>query len=355
MTSTRRLVLVPLTVLALVGTSLALVVPIGSAKAAGGEGDTVFNAAIAGQLNQSVNSVGVEEDGQVVAGGRFTTPRQRIARFNADGTTDTDFNAVSSGIRQDVQSVAVHSDGTIAVGGDFTTTYGLTSQYLARLNADGTDDTDFNTQVGLALDQPVQAVAVQSDGKVLVAGDFTTPTFGLARFNSDGSPDTAFNSNVAITGTRVNAVAVQDDGAIVVAGNISGPSGNVARFNTDGTSDTSFNSTVSVPFVVSDLVIQDDGQIVVGGNDLARIGSDGSSDAAFNAAVSGVFASGVSSLALQGDGRILVGGYFTSPSTRLSRVNHDGTLDSAFNDNIDDLSFGSLVIVPQMVIVISTL
>ncbi len=92
-----------------------------------------------------VYSVAVQADGKILLGGDFTTvggtPRNHIARLNADGTLDTGFNPNANG---DVYSVAVQADGKILLGGNFTTVGGTARNHIARLNADGTLDTGFN-------------------------------------------------------------------------------------------------------------------------------------------------------------------------------------------------------------------
>ena len=159
----------------------------------------------------SVYAVAVQSDGKIIVGGAFT---DRIARLNADGTTDTSFSRSASGLSSSVYALAVQSDGKIIVGGSFT-------NRIARLNADGTTDTSFSTGTGFNSD--VQAVAVQSDGKIIAGGDFRTlngvTVNYIARLDANGTPDTAFSTS---TGTGfdgvVRAMAVQSDGKILVGG-----------------------------------------------------------------------------------------------------------------------------------------
>ncbi len=91
-------------------------------------------------------------------------------------------------------SVAVQSDGKVLIGGTFTTYNGTSRGYVARLNSDGSLDTAFAT--GAGANSQVNSVAVQSDGKILIGGDFTTyngtSRVRVARLNSDGSLDTGF-------------------------------------------------------------------------------------------------------------------------------------------------------------------
>src|SRR5207248_4876919 len=100
--------------------------------------------------NGSVLAVVVQPDGKILLGGNFTTlspnggaavTRNRIARLNPDGTLDTNFNPNAN---LDVNTIAVQADGKILVGGFFTSMGGQTWNHIARLNANGTLDTSFN-------------------------------------------------------------------------------------------------------------------------------------------------------------------------------------------------------------------
>jgi uncharacterized delta-60 repeat protein len=112
-----------------------------------------------------------------------------------------------------VNSIALQPDGKILVGGDFSTIGGTERIGIARLNTDGTLDTTFNPD---AYDS-VSSIAVQADGKILVGGNFTTlygaPRDNLARLNTDGTLDITFNSN---TNGSVWYIALQPDGKILV-------------------------------------------------------------------------------------------------------------------------------------------
>ena len=187
----------------------------------------------------------VQADGKIVVGGDFTTmsgvASNRIARLNADGIPDTTFTTnLGTGSNAVVYAVVVQADGRIVVGGFLTTLNGVGSNRVARLNADGTPDTTFTTNVGTGFNNQVYAAAVQWDGKIVVGGFFTTLNGAIsnriARLNADGTPDTTFATNVG-TGfnNQVNSVAVGADGKIVVGGEfttLNGVSSNrIARLN----------------------------------------------------------------------------------------------------------------------------
>ena len=144
---------------------------------ANGTLDTGFDP----KANNTVKSVVVQADGKVLLGGNFSTlqpngaasatPRQSIARVNADGTLDTGFDPRANG----VNSVAVQADGKVLLGGPFTALQPngaplpTTRNHIARVNVDGTLDTAFDPNA----DESVFSVAVQADGKVLLGGNFT--------------------------------------------------------------------------------------------------------------------------------------------------------------------------------------
>jgi hypothetical protein len=86
--------------------------------------------------------------------------------------TFTEFD-VYSGFSSNVISIAVQSDGKVVIGGDFRTFNGVTAIRIARLNSDGTLDTTFTTNTGTGFNESVQSIAIQSDGKIVCGGEFT--------------------------------------------------------------------------------------------------------------------------------------------------------------------------------------
>jgi uncharacterized delta-60 repeat protein len=383
-----------------------------------GTNDSSFNVADnIGGFGGTVNAIAIQSNGKIVAGGIFITyngvTSNRIARLNTDGTRDTDFTtAIGTGFNASVDAIATQSDEKIVVVGAFTTHNGVTSNRIARLNTDGTRDTDFTTAIGTGFNASVDAIAIQSDGKIVVGGSFTAyngeTSNNIARLNTDGSIDTAFTTNIGTGfGSFVNAIAIQSDGKIVVGGAFSthnGVSSNlIARLNADGTRDTAFTTAISNKFLpvssikslviepdqsivlgmansmatfdgvlfgrilrikndltvdsdffgqnikgfdstVKGIAIQSDEKIVVGGNfrthngvtsnSIARLNTDGTRDTAFTTAIGIGFNNSVLALKIQSDGKIVAGGNFTTyngvTSNRIARLNTDGTRDTAF-------------------------
>lgn len=224
-------------------------------------------------------------------GATSPTIRNRIARLNADGTLDSSFNPNAN---SDVQSMAIQPDGKILLVGQFSTLQPngavspTTRNYIARLNTNGTLDATFNPRAN----NWVLSVAVQPDEKILVAGKLTTlqpngagspiTRNAIARLNSDGTVDTNFNPNVRYTGQagefrEVYSMAVQADGKVTIVGPFISlqPSGapspstrnRVARLNADGTLD-GFNPNVgpgSNNTYVYAAGLQTDGRALIGG------------------------------------------------------------------------------------------
>ena len=164
--------------------------------------------------NKTVFATAVQPaDGKTVIGGTFTAyntkPRNRLARINTDGSFDASFDP-GSGANDFVTCLAIDESGKIIVGGGFTSINGINRFSIARLNTDGSLDPSFDP--GLGVNGTVWAVALQSDGKIVIGGDFnfvngTNRNF-VARLNSDGSLDPTFNADVDSTVRALGIPAV---------------------------------------------------------------------------------------------------------------------------------------------------
>ncbi|MFA7445205.1 MAG: gliding motility-associated C-terminal domain-containing protein [Flavobacteriaceae bacterium] len=305
-------------------------------------------------FNSSVESIALQPDGKILAGGRFTTfngtTRNRLVRLNSDGTLDTSFN-IGTGFNDYVFSVILQPDGKILVGGYFTAFNGTAQNRIARLNPNGTLDTSFN--IGTGFNEWVNVITLQPDGKILIGGVFTTfngtAQNRLVRLNSNGTLDTSFDLGTGFS-YAVASIALQPDGKILVGGffaTFNGTTQNtITRLHSDGTLDTSFNIGIwggVNGYSVRSIALQPDGKILVGGNfttfngttqnRITRLNSDGTLDTSFNTGT-GFSDSGVNSIVLQPDGKILVGGSFPSfngtNQSQIVRLNPNGTLDTCF-------------------------
>ena len=130
--------------------------------------------------NNMVYDLALQPDGKVLVGGFFKTTnadtKNNIFRLHPDGTLDTAFDLTGSrynGSFSLVYDIALQPDGNILLGGNFTSFNGRPEQYICRLQADGTVDTNF-AQTGTGLrgfaGGAVSTIAMQKDGKILVGG-----------------------------------------------------------------------------------------------------------------------------------------------------------------------------------------
>jgi uncharacterized delta-60 repeat protein len=338
--------------------------------------DTTFNTgANPGTSIGSVGAIAVQPDGKILIGGGFTSVRgveqNNIARLNVDGSLDTSFNTgANNGTNGQVNAIILQPDGKILIGGLFTTTRGVIQNHIARLNADGSLDTSFNTGANIGTNNGVYAVVLQPDGKILIGGLFgeargVNQNF-IARLNVDGSLDTSFNTgpNPGMNG-NVLAIALQPDGKILIGGFFTnvrdGNQNNIARLNADGSLDTSFNTganngTDSAVFAIA---VQPDGKVVIVGvfttargvtqNRIARLNADGSLDTTFNTGANPGTNSTVWNVAVQPDGKILIGGDFTNArgvtQSFIARLNANGSLDTSFNTGANNGTNGNVLVI----------
>jgi uncharacterized delta-60 repeat protein len=226
---------------------------------ADGTVDTAF-CANAG-ANGAVLTLAMQPDGKILVGGAFTglgggtgtTARSHIGRLNTDGTPDATFVAGANG---NVNALVVQPDGKILVGGDFSTLYvdpysPATRNHIGRLFANGSvDGTCCALGVNPGSPYTVNALALQTDGKILVGGNFTwfggawMPRNYVARLytNNAGGVDVDLTfdpgagptpSQLPNSHTAVQALAVQADGRVVVGGSFlwlgGGGTGTTAR------------------------------------------------------------------------------------------------------------------------------
>ncbi|MCD9187002.1 MAG: FG-GAP-like repeat-containing protein [Pyrinomonadaceae bacterium] len=304
-----------------------------------------------------------------------------IAVSAAPGDLDPSFGSagkvttpVGNG-RDFAQAVAVQSDGKLIVVG-----YAQNDFALVRYNPNGSLDTSFGTggngkvltAIGSGTQDEAYAVAVQSDGGIIVAG-FTinggTRDFAVVRYLTNGTLDPAFGlggkviTPVGAGDELAEAAAVQPDGKILVAGSTDLTSINskfaVVRYNTDGTLDPTFGAGGRAVLAVGDsgglartLALQTDGRILVGGSSVVIVGQSGLDKFTLvrltqNGAVDTSFGTGgrvvtsvsdnrygtVSDLALQADGKIIAAGNDsgnTNSNTAVVRYQPNGTLDLSF-------------------------
>jgi uncharacterized delta-60 repeat protein len=308
-------------------------------------------------VNGIVNSIAAQADGKIIAAGYFNGTngiggqvRNHIARLETDGrldrTLDLGINSVF------IQATAVQPDGKILICGFFSSVLGVPRNNIARLNSDGTLDNAFNPNANAQ----IYAIALQADGKILVGGAFHSfsgeitiggqARTGLARLDSATGLADSFDAHVS---GGVTSIVVQTDGKILTAGDFSSiggqPRNNMARLDaTTGLAD-SFNPNANQ--IVQTIAVQADGKILAGGwfeiiggeprSRMARLDPITGLPDSFDPNALGGASYGVDAIVVQADGKILVGGGFTGiggqPRNCIARLDAATGLVDSFNPN----------------------
>lgn len=299
----------------------------------------------------------------------LAAPADLDASFGTGGKFVANTQPLSSG---EAYAVLIQSNGKIILAGGASGNLG-TDFTLTRLNSNGTIDTSFGTN-GVATasivnsaPEKIFAIALQADGKIVVAGNSSTPApasvvqFAVFRFSSDGVLDTSFGTSGKTLTDFSSSVSegvsmvIQSDDKIVVAGTQDGKFA-MARLNANGTMDTSFgaggkkvsqivtngNATANV------LLMQADGKFVVAGSrtgptsaidtaPVARFNADGSFDVSFDGdGLAFPKLAFIKAGAIDAMGRLVFGGQFAEQfgsreDFGLARLNSDGSPDTSFN------------------------
>jgi uncharacterized delta-60 repeat protein len=321
--------------------------------------------------------VAVQADGKIVVVGEANYDFTLI-RFNPDGSLDNSFSgdgiamADLFGFSDDATGIVIQNDGKLVVAGA-TTVANAGHMGVARFLPDGSLDNSFSDDgktailVGTFMSS-VEAIALQSDGKIVLAGHTVDAVinpgnidFAIVRLNTNGTPDNSFsgdgkqNTDFGLLEDRANAVVVQNDGKIVAAGFTNSNSAYafaLARYNTDGTPDNSFSGdgkvvtdigpNSDIPYA---LALMADGKVVAGGAAFntgyaaVRYNLDGTPDNSFDE--DGIVIGGIpggytvyNSSVVQSDGKILAAGFTLVNANyhfAVARYNTDGSLDNSFS------------------------
>lgn len=368
-TSHRQIVLLALT---LVG---FFAVPSRGADALNpGDLDPTFQ--IGAGASHSVVTLAIQPtNGVMYIGGSFVDfddqgPGNEVARFavlNPNGSLDLtwwnqikDFN--QPGANNNVNIVTLDNEGRVLVGGRFTTFYGRNIQHLVRLKSDGTLDETFNngSTPGFGPNDEVTSIYVTVDGKVLIAGQFTSYNDGaqtltrnqMVRLNPDMTIDTTFDPGKGAettSGSPIGSIVQQPDGKILIGGEFTRfqdtAVGRIARLNTDGSLDATFNPGGAglSSGNIREIELLSDGRIVAVGNivryngtatkNMILLGPAGALDTGFTPNVSAQ----IRAVEVQADGKFLIVGDFRTVGAAntgrpaAARLNADGSLDESFN------------------------
>ncbi|WP_019925299.1 hypothetical protein [Nocardia sp. BMG111209] len=329
----------------------------------------------------------VAPDGRIVVVGSTLDPAQgdnfAVVRYGRDGQLDAGFGSggkvfTDFGGKADVAAaVALEPDGRIVVAGTSHGTDTGDNIAVARYTRNGALDPSFgdggrvSTDLGTRADR-ADAVAIQPDGKIVVAGSTHDPdpaqgdNFVVVRYGSDGQLDAGFGSGGTVStdfGGKADvaaAVALEPDGRIVVAGTSHGTDTGdniaIARYTGNGVLDPSFGDGGRVSTDLGTradhanaVAIQPDGRVVIAGSThdpaqgdnfvLVRYGADGKQDNSFGTGGKvttdfGGKADVAYGLAVTADGRLVAAGTSTGTSTgdniAVARYTADGRPDTKF-------------------------
>lgn len=287
--------------------------------------------------NGSITKAIPQPDGKVIVVGNFSyigpVERAGIARLKADGTLDPTFDP-GAGANGAINLVALQSDGKVLIVGPFTTVAGTTRQGVARLNSNGTVDASFDSGTGIGQSGLIYDMLIDPSDKPVLAGAFDVfngvTRHMFVRLNLNGTVDPTFDAGKNFTavggglGGYVKRFALYPDGQLIAIGFFQvGSKYDFVRVAVDGTLDQSF---LAIGVSNAAVVAQPDGRIVVG---------DGGVNKSFGG-LNRVNADGQTDITfhavanrpsvvrLQSDGRILV------LDGSLRRLNYNGTDDPTF-------------------------
>ena len=281
--------------------------------------------------------------------------RQHITKVNSsDYSLDTTFDSASGFSTNEVNTAFLDSNKDLYLAGNFTQYKGATASRIVKLNGI-TAATDATFSTGTGFNAIVNKIALQSDGKIIAAGNFTnyngTSINRIVRLNTDGSIDGTFSVGTGFN-LAVNTLDIQSDGKIIVVGNFTNYNGTninrIVRLNTDGSIDGTFSVGTGFNFQPFALKIQSDGKVLVGVsatftyngsssyNGLIRLDSNGSIDSTFT------IGSGINIPLFRDDTQCRLAGGVIQFLTGPGRVLADTLFASYTKDRMYTLTFDSI-------------
>lgn len=339
-----------------------------------------------GGVNISVYQVKQQTDGKILIGGAFnswagTSGRNKLVRLNADGSIDSTFQtnigtAAGTTAGQTVQTILIQSSGKIVVVGSFTTWNGASRpRGIIRLNADGTEDTTFNTNVAAAITAFAgnKRAVLASGDKIILHDNNSGPSINIGgtfysfiKLNSDGTIDSSFFKGTCVSGfsAAITSLSVDSSDNIYVGGDLTGvitaagtfsvntsgdPYVGIAKLTpTNSAGDTTFRTNWSASFTVAALDYNNSpeiGQSFVDSATSRLFFSAQSAGGYFVINLNGAQIQAYSSVNMnldgstikQSDGKYVLFGNFTSfngsSRNRIARLNSDLTIDTTFTTN----------------------
>lgn len=343
-----------------------------------GDGFTVFDISSEADFCKGLAIAADNKIIMVGSTGSSSNYKFALARLNPNGTLDNTFSGdgkTTTDIfdKSEANDVSLQSDGKIVVVGSAKLNVENLDWFaVARYNTDGSLDNTFSAD-GIATiyfgmsNDVAYSLAIQPDGKIIVAGSSYNATTGLdfaiARFDSDGSLDNSFGAGGKITTDfnsgydQINSITLQPDGKILAAGYsenvaISDYDFAVVRYNANGTLDNTFGTggkaTINVGNSIDDVakvILLPNGKILLTGKSMesyfniaiVRLNENGSLDNTFstdgiithNPTPNHIYALDG---AVQVDGKILISGssLYYSGRAFIARFNEDGSFDNSF-------------------------
>jgi uncharacterized delta-60 repeat protein len=343
-----------------------------------------FDGKVATDIDISVDrlsAMAIQPNGKILAAGfknKALNSDFVIVRYNSDGTLDNSFGVDGKVITDfgslfdTATSIALQLDGKVVVSG-YTDNGNDTDFAVARYNSNGLLDPAFGangkitTDINLS-DDIANALAIQTDGKIIVVGysfNNADTDFALVRYNSNGSLDSTFDADGKVTtnvGSAIDdakSVILQNDSKIIVVGdsyNNSDKDISIIRYNSNGSVDNAFGNSgiVKTDINLSDdeansVIVQSDGKLLVCGESyngqdtdffLVRYNINGNLDTSFDSDGKvttdfGASNDSASSIAVQTNGKIIVIGVrrisIFSSDIAIARFNLNGLLDTSFN------------------------
>lgn len=277
--------------------------------------DSSFNSGIGFNLTGAVYDITKQPDGKLIIGGSFTSyngvTANKIIRLNVDGSIDSTFST-GSGFNGNVHSIGIQSDGKIIVGGKFTSYNGFSVNRICRLDSNGSFDSIFMSTLATItwLNPVIWDIEIDSLDSIYICGGFDTiggsPRRGIAKLTSSGVLDSVFDIGLGFGGNSqdlVKVIKIQTDGKLLCGGSF-----------------ISYDGDVSI-------------------RKLVRLNGDGTPDTQNFQSLAFPSSSTVrvNEIHIQSDDKILVGGNFTTYNSydafKLIRFNIDCTLDTSFLTN----------------------